>query len=163
MNKDLEDLKRGIERQLQGGGYIVFHARSRFSEDFSPIFWNTALHPNPSEFLETALSVGIKLIVFHHREFTAELLAEAFEKFESASLPRERRREVERDLKRMKGFEGFTCSVELSYDFDGRTYLFEVTAPWYDDYLDLLDDLDDSLDLGEDDEPPSMSGYFSQN
>ena len=64
-------------------------------------------------------------------------------------------------MKRLKGYEGFTSAVELSYDFDGRTYLYEATAPWYDEYLDLLYDLDDSMDAGE--EPPPMSSYFSQN
>ncbi len=161
MKQDLDSLKREIEHQLHDGGYIVFHARSRFSEDFSPILWDSALRPNPAEFFETALSVGVKLIVFHHREFGAQVLEEAFEKLEAADLPRERNREVERELKRLKDFEGFTCVIELSFDFDGRTYLYEATAPWYDQYLDLLDDLDDAVEMGE--EPPPMSGYFSQN
>lgn len=161
MRQDLDNLKREIERQLHDGAYVVFHARSRFTDDGSPILWDTASRPNPSEFLETALSIGVKLIIFHHREFGTEVLDEAFEKLEAAGLPRERHREVERDLKRLKTYEGFTSAIELSFDFDGRTYLYEATAPWYDEYLDLLDDLDDAIEIGE--EPPPMSGYFSQN
>jgi hypothetical protein len=161
MRQDLDNVKREIEKQLRDGAYVVFHARSRFSDDASPILWDTGMKPNPAEFLETALSIGVKLIVFHHREFGPEILEEAFEKLEAAALPRERQREVERELKRLKTYEGFTSAIELSFDFDGRTYLYEATATWYDEYLDLLDDLDDAMDTGE--EPPPMSGYFSHN
>jgi hypothetical protein len=162
MRQDLDNLKRDIERQLHDGAYIVFHARSRFTEDAAPILWDTTLRPNPAEFLETALSVGVKLIVYHYREFGPQTIEEAFEKLEAAGLPRERHREIDRELKRLKGYEGFTSAIELSFDFDGRTYLFELTAPWYDEYLDLLDDLDDSIEMNE--EPPPMGGgYFSQN
>lgn len=163
MSMELEDLKRDIERQLHDGSYVVFHARSRFTDGFVPILWDQDQHPNPAEFLETALSVGVKFIIYHHREFTPEVLSEAFEKLEAATVPRERQREIERQMKRLKGFEGFTCSIELSYDFDGRTYLYEATAPWYDEYLDLLDELDDFIDFDDEDEAPPMSGYFSQN
>ena len=161
MRQDLDNLKRDIERQLDEGAYVVFYARSRFTDDVPPILWDTGLRPNPAEFLETALSIGVKLIVFHHREFGARVLEEAFEKLESADLPRERFREIERELKRLKVYEGFTSAIELSFDFDDRTYLYEATAPWYDEYLDLLDDLDEAIEMGE--EPPPMSGYFSQN
>ena len=161
MRQDLDNLKRDIERQLHEGAYVVFHARSRFTDSSVPILWDTSLHPSPSEFLETALSVGVKLIVFHHREFGPHILEEAFEKLEAAELPRERHREMDRELKRLQGYEGFTSAIELSFDFDGRTYLYEATAPWYDSYLDLLDDLDQEIEMT--DEPPPMGGYFSQN
>lgn len=161
MRQDLDNLKCDIERQLHEGAYVVYYARSRFTDDSVPILWDTGLRPNPSEFLETALSVGVKLIVFHSRDFGPHVLEEALEKLEAAELPRERQREVERELNRLKGYEGFTSAIELSFDFDGRTYLYEATAPWYDAYLDLLDDLDHEIEIN--DEPPPMSGYFSQN
>ncbi len=161
MRQDLDNLKLDIERQLQDGAYVVFYARSRFNDQSPPILWDVSLRPNPADFLDTALSIGVKLIVFHHREFGPLVLDEAFEKLEAADLARERHREMERELKRLKGYEGFTSAIELSFDFDGRTYLYEATAPWYDEYLDLLDDLDEAMELGE--EPPPMSGYFSQN
>jgi len=161
MRQDIDNLKRDIERLLDEGAYVVYYARSRFTDDAPPILWDTNLRPNPAEFLETALSIGVKLIVFHHREFGPGILEEAFEKLEAADLARERYREVERELKRLKGYEGFTSAVELSFDFDGRTYLYEATAQWYDEYLDLLDDLDEVMEMGE--EPPPLGGYFSQN
>jgi hypothetical protein len=161
MRQDLDNLKRDIERQLQEGAYVVFYARSRFTDQAMPILWDVQLRPEPGEFLETALSVGVKLIVFHRREFGAQVIEEAAEKLEAADLPRERHREIERELKRLRAYEGFTSAIELSFDFDGRTYLYEVTAPWYDEYLDMLDDIDDAIEMS--DEPPPMGGYFSQN
>lgn len=161
MRQDLDNLKREIERQLRDGGYIVFHAQSRFTDQMPPILWDVQRHPDPAEFLETTLSVGVKLVVFHYREFSAAVLEEAIEKLEAADLARERHREIERQLKRLQGYEGFTSAIELSFDFDGRTYLYEITAAWYDEYLDLLDDIDESIEMDE--EPPAMGGYFSQN
>ena len=161
MRQDLDNLKRDIERQLQDGAYVVFHARSRFTDEAVPILWDASLHPDPGEFLETALSIGVKLVVFHHRDFPANIVEEAIEKLEAAELPRDRHREMERELRRLKGYEGFTSAIELSFDFDGRTYLYEATALWYDEYLDLLDDLDDAIEMTEG--PPPMGGYFSQN
>ncbi len=161
MRQDLDNLKLDIERQLQEGAFVVYYARSRFNEQNPPILWDANVRQNPSDFLETALSVGVKLIVFHHREFGPHVLDEAVEKLEASDLAREKHREMERELKRLKGYEGFTSAIELSFDFDGRTYLYEATAAWYDEYLDLLDDLDDAMEMGE--EPPPLSGYFSQN
>jgi hypothetical protein len=161
MRQDLDNLKRDIERQLQEGAYVVFYARSRFTDQAMPILWDVQLRPEPAEFLETALSIGVKLIVFHRREFGPQVIEEAAEKLEAADLPRERFREIERELKRLRAYEGFTSAIELSFDFDGRTYLYEVTAPWYDEYLDMLDDIDDAIEMSG--EPPPMGGYFSQN
>ena len=161
MRQDLDSLKRDIERHLLDGAYVVFHARSRFTDEAQPILWDATLRPDPAEFLEIALSIGVKLVVFHNREFGAHLVDEAIEKLEAADWPRERQREMERELRRLKVYEGFTSAIELSFDFDGCTYLYEATAPWYDEYLDLLDDIDDSIEMTE--EPPSMGGYFSQN
>ena len=105
MRQDLDNLKRDIERHLQDGAYVVFHARSRFTDEALPILWDANLRADPAEFLETALSIGVKLIVFHHREFGTHVIDEALEKLEAAELPRERHREMERELRRLKGYD----------------------------------------------------------
>jgi hypothetical protein len=146
---------------LHDGAYVVFHARSWFTEDAGSRFCGTPPPVRTRRSFSRRRSAG-EAYVYHYREFGPQTIEEAFEKLEAAGLPRERHREIDRELKRLKGYEGFTSAIELSFDFDGRTYLFELTAPWYDEYLDLLDDLDDSIEMNE--EPPPMGGgYFSQN
>ena len=62
----------------------------------------------------------------------------------------------------LHGFEGFTCALELSFDYQGRVYLFNLRAEWYDDYLDLVEELDASIP-GEDEDDEEMGGYYSRN
>ncbi|MBM3795041.1 MAG: hypothetical protein FJW31_13445 [Acidobacteria bacterium] len=163
MRQDLDNLRKEIDRLLRDGAYVVYHSRSRVDETMMPILWDTERHPDPSEFLDTALSIGVKLVVYHYREMTEQVLEDGFEKLEAAGLPRDRHRELERELKRLKGYVGFTSDIELSFDFDRQTYMYEATAPWYNDFLNVLDELDEIFQMGGE-EPPSMGGgYFSQN
>ena len=64
----------------------------------------------------------------------------------------------------MRDYSGFTCALELSFDYQGRVYLFSLRAEWYEDYLDLLEEIDAAIpgEEGEEDQG-SMGGYFSQN
>jgi hypothetical protein len=50
----------------------------------------------------------------------------------------------------------------LSFDYQGRLYLFGLRTEWYDELSDIVDEIDASLpepDEGDDD----MGGYFSRN
>ena len=59
----------------------------------------------------------------------------------------------------------FTCAIELSFDLQGRIYVFDLRTDWYEELTDLLDELHvlgagDGDDEGDD---TPMSGYFSKN
>jgi hypothetical protein len=38
-----------------------------------------------------------------------------------------------------------------------------VRAEWYDDYLDLVEELEAAIPDGDEDEDDSMGGYYSRN
>jgi hypothetical protein len=166
--KDLEAIKTQIEEVLGASGVVVFRGRSRESEPLNlAINWDTGQHPDPKGFLDAAMALGVKVIVYHHQVFSQDLIDLAQDNLESAELPVEDRRDYERTLRRLKGYVGFTASVELSFDLDGQTYFYSLAAPWYDELQNMMDDIDaiEGLggygDAGEDDGP--LGGYFSQN
>ena len=104
------------------------------------------------------------MIVFHHRQFGQDYIDDAMERLEAAELPPEDRRALERRLNALRGYEGFTCLLELSFDHQGRVYYFSLRTEWYEDLLDILDEIDASdPDQEEEEGEEPMGGYFSRN
>ena len=166
MRQDLDTLKQEVEQALAAHGFVVFRGEYRANEGLGEIYWDTESQPQPLEFLQAAAALDVKLLVFHERRMTALMREEATEKLEAAQLPRDEYREMERTIRKLKDFDGFTCSLQLSFDFANNTYLYETRTSWYDEFLKLLDDLDDAFEGGEDgpeDEPGPLGGYFSHN
>lgn len=162
MNLNLDTLKTEILDFLTGQGFVVFHGYSRLADSDSFVAWDTDRHADYRMFLDAARRAGIKLVVYHHREFTAEHLEEASERLEECDLSAEERRNIERRLRDLGGYEGFTCALELSFDYENRIYLFNLRAEWYEDYLDLLEEIDASVPEDDSDDD-SIDGYFSRN
>jgi hypothetical protein len=162
MNSDFDTLKTEILDYLEKGGFVVFHGLSRLGDPAPSIHWDAARFPDFKLFLDSAKQAGAGLIVFHHRQFAAEDIDEGLEELEESGLPVEEQRSIEHRLHEMRAFEGFTCALELSFDLQGRTYIFNLRAEWYEDFLDAVDEIESSLaDEGEDGE--AMGGYFSRN
>jgi hypothetical protein len=124
------------------------------------IYWDTDRHSDFKLFLECALKIGVRLIHFHTREFTLAHREEALEQLEDADLPRDEKRTLERRIEDLAIYEGFTCAIELSFDFEGRVYLFEMQTDWYEEWHDILDELEGSL---PDEDAGSFGGYYSSN
>jgi hypothetical protein len=165
MKLELNDLKTRIESAIAAKGIVLFRSFDRDPE--AAIRWNARTYPDPEEFIEAAARLGVQVICFHDLRFEAEVLASAVEEMRQGDASRAVLRDFERDLRRFREFEGFLCSLELSFDHGGETYLFTLQTEWYQEYLehlDAVDDLLDGLDGGDEgDEPGSMSGYFSKN
>jgi hypothetical protein len=163
MRQDLDALKQQVEGELTRRGFVVFHGIGRIDESRdAPVFWDTERHGDPSEFLDAAAGLGVKLIVYHDRPFQARQVEEAFEKLEATDLPREEKREMERTLRRLKEYVGFICLLELSFHHENRQYLFELAAPWFAEFVAVDDELDDALEETDDEAGP-LGGYYSQN
>ncbi len=162
MKPDLDTLKTEILDYLEKAGFVVFHGYSRVGDATPAIYWDTVRFPDFKPFLDSAKQAGVNLIVFHHREFTAEDIDEALEELEECGLPSEEQRSLHQRLRDMRAFEGFTCALELSFDYQGRAYIYDLRAEWYEDFLDVVDEIESSIsDEEEGDE--SMGGYFSRN
>jgi len=146
---------------MEAEGFVVFHGYSRLADADSFVAWDTDRLPDYRSFLSAAKMAGVKMIVYHFREFSTTHLEDAEERLEESELAVEERRGIERRLRGLHAFEGFTCALELSFDYQGRVYLFNLRAEWYDDYLDLVEELDAALP--DEDEDEDMGGYYSRN
>lgn len=164
MALNLDALKDEILAYLQAEGFTVFHGFTRQLDELPCVYWDTINRPDYRAFLEAARQVGAKLIVFQARPFMAEMVDRALADLKRANLSREEERNFERQLRKFRDYEGFTCAVELSFDYQSRVYLFSLEAEWYEDYLELTDRIEAAIPEEEqEDEEDSMGGYFSRN
>jgi hypothetical protein len=161
MNLNLDELKNEVLAYMESEEFVVFHGYSRLADADSFVAWDTDRLPEYRSFLSAAKKTGVKMIVYHFREFSPTHMEDAEERLEESELAPEERRTIERRLRGLRAFEGFTCALELSFDYQGRVYLFNLRAEWYDDYLNLVEELDAALP--DEDEDEDMGGYYSQN
>jgi len=162
MRPNLDSLAEEILQYLKGENIIVFRCMSRAADQARFIDWDTELEPDFRSFLECAAALGVRLIHFHRREFRSHHREEALAMLEDLGLSREAKRELERRIRDLSIYEGFTCAVELTFDFEGRVYLYEMQTEWYEEWQDILDDLELDSD-GDDDEASGFGGFYSNN
>ncbi len=153
-----------MERYLAEQGFNVFFGHSRVLDSLPIIYWDCERYPDFRKYLGVARSAEAKLVVFHYREFTRDVIDDALDRLEAAGMAQDESRPLERRLKELRKYEGFTCALELSFDYEGRIYVFDLTTDWYDELSDIQEEIDlNSMDDEDDDEEGPLSGYFSQN
>jgi hypothetical protein len=164
MKQNLDALKNEIADYLASRGFAVFYGQARGDEGRG-LYWDAAHYPDFRGFLAVAETLGVKLIVFHHRVFTAAALDGAFEELEEADVPAEERLPLERRLRELRVYQGLTAVIELSFDYDGRTYLYEIESDWYRQFMDTLDEIESYFPEENEEEggQDSFGGYFSRN
>lgn len=163
MKLNLDTLKEEILDHLRSEGFVVFHGYSRLAGSDSFVSWDTDGHPDFREFLLAARQAGVKLVVFHQRLFGPEMLEDARERLEMADLTEAERRTVGRRLSEFEPYEGFTCVLELSFDYQGRVYIFHLSAEWFEDYEDLMEEIEAAVEEEPEEGDESLGGYYSSN
>jgi hypothetical protein len=164
MKPNLDVLKDEIPAQLSTQGFVVFSGFCRNGQAHPVAYWDTTRNPDFQAFLAAASQVGVKVVVFSHLEFARGMVDEALDSLEDCELPAEERRGYEHRLQGMLSFQGFTCALEASYDYAGRTYVYELQAEWYGEFLRILDEIDGySPEDEEGEEDGSVGDYFSRN
>jgi len=164
MKANLDTLKNEILEHLRAQGFVTFHGFSRLVSSKSPVSWDTRRHPDYKAFLAAAAYLGVKLVVFHYQEFQEGEIDEALERLEESEMDPQERRSIERRLREMRVYQGLVSGIELSFDHEGRTYLFNVFTDWCLEFMSVNDEIDSYLmeeDEEEDEEP--LGGYFSRN
>jgi hypothetical protein len=164
MKTNLESLSSEIQEYLISHGIAIFHGVARVFDNTPAIYWNIESHPDFRDFLATAQSAGVKLVTLYANEFDESLIDDALDQLDDPTLPRDERRGLEKRLKELRGFAGFTCQIELSFDLGPRVYVFDLRTDWFEELNDLLDTIEMVAGDGDDElgEEPSH-GYFSQN
>src|SRR5579875_67011 len=164
MGLDLEALRTEIQAYLDDSGAAVFHGYHHASENAGPVLWDTERHPNFREFLSAGQKAGVKLFVFQHESFSLERLDEAMEQLEETDLTREEKRAYEARLRQLQTYDGFTCSLGLSFSLEGRGYVYEVHTDWYQALNDIMVELETAFqDEENEDSDGSMGRFFSRN
>ncbi len=162
MALDLETLRTEVDAFLASGKLAVFYASHRAVDPLGHVYWDVEGHPDFREFLTLAEQAGVRLVVFHHLALSIDQIDEALEELQQTEFSREEKRQFETRLRKLREYEGFTCSVELSFSLQDRTYVFEVQTDWYESLNDILAELD-AASGEEEEEDNSLGGYFSNN
>ena len=159
---DLETLRTEMLTHLQTSGISVFHAGHRALDPLNQIYWDVEDHPDYRAFVAVAKQAGAKLIHFYHQNLSAAQVDDALDALEDSDFTREEKRHYETRLRELRTYEGFTCSVELSFCLDNRIYVFELHTEWYESLTDILAELE-VADEDEVEDDPALGGYFSNN
>ena len=165
MDLNLDTLKREILEYLDSTGFAVFHSSPGGLEGLPLVLWDSEGFPDYQMFLDVARKAGCKMIAFASREFESSDLDDLLGQLEDCEMTREERREHEGRLRKMRIFEGVTCSLELAFDYHNRLYVYELQPDWYEEFLNIEDEIISSLagDDDEDDGGDALGPYFSKN
>ncbi|HYL76635.1 MAG TPA: hypothetical protein VEU96_20645 [Bryobacteraceae bacterium] len=159
---NLDTLNTEILQYLEDSGLVIFHGHSRAMDEMPAVYWDCEQYPDFKLFLQTAQAAGVKVIVFHQRRFDSQEVDDVLEQLAECDFSREEQREYKRRLNALRVNDGQICAIELSFDHQGRVFLFDLRTEWYDELGDIAAEIDImSSGAGEDDEP--LGGYFSKN
>lgn len=165
MDLNLDTLKREILEYLETAGFAVFRSSPGGLEGLPMVLWDVEHFPDYQAFLDVARKAGVDLVLFAAAEFESSDLDELVDQLEDCELTREERREYESRIRELRIYEGVTCSLELAFDHHSRLYVYEVQPDWYDDFLNLEEEINsrfaDESDLEQGGD--SLGGYFSKN
>lgn len=163
MKPNLDILKPEIELYLEEAGLAVFYGYSRQLDSSLAVYWDCEQYSDYRQFIQSARAAGAKLIVFHQREFFSEQIDDAVEKLQACELPLQQTRSFEERLNDLRHHEGSVCAIELSFDHEGRVYLFDLTTDWFDDFSEMLDEIQLLIPDPDDSDDSPIGGYFSRN
>jgi hypothetical protein len=162
---NLDTLKREILDYLETAGFAVFRSSAGGLEGLPMVLWDVEHYPDYQAFLDVARKAGATLVMFAVAEFETGDLDELTEQLEDCDLTRDERREFDSRIRELRAFEGVTCTLELAFDHNARLYVYEVQPDWYEEFLNLEEEInsrfadDTDLEQGGD----SLGGYFSKN
>ncbi|HME10203.1 MAG TPA: hypothetical protein VKG25_24330 [Bryobacteraceae bacterium] len=164
---NLDALKLEIETALAEEGLAIFYGHTRALEPSEVVYWDVEHYPDYKLFLKAAKAAGSQLLVLHHHSLTSDQVDDVLDELEACDMPREEYRSIERKLQDLRVYEGFTCSIELSFDHGGRMYMMGFRSEWYRELLEIQGDLEilggAGPDLDDEEDESGMGGYFSRN
>jgi hypothetical protein len=167
MLPDLDKLKTQLPPELESRGFVVFHGLPRADEESGAVLWDTAQRPDYLEFLDCAGKLGIKVIVLNSRPFEQTSLDDVSDELEALDMAPSERRDLERRLKALKPYTGFTANLEMSFDYNGAVYVYEIRSEFMNEFLSIMSEVDTGIFPGgfEDDGPDTTPGgsFFSRN
>jgi hypothetical protein len=167
MKANLDTLRTEIRDYLESRGLAVFHGLPRAFDERTAVYWNTPQYNDYRAFATAAETSGVKLIALNALEFNESVIDSALEQLQEHEMPLNERRPIEKRLRELRAYSGFTCQIELSFDLAPRVYVFDLRTEWFDELNDMLDSIDESFEGEQDDDEGDVgephAGYFSKN
>jgi hypothetical protein len=163
LDLNLDTLKREIIEYLESRQFAVFRSIPGSLEGAQMVLWDTEHYPDYQMFLDAAGKAGVKLILFASAEFEASDIDDLLEQIEDMEFEDDEDHDYQSRLRKMRAYEGVTCSLELAFNHDGRLYVYEARTDWYEEFVGIEDEIATSMAGDELDEGDSLGGYFSQN
>jgi hypothetical protein len=163
---DLDTLKQEILAFLDASSFAVFRSYPGGLEGMPLICWDCERFPDYRMFLEAAQKLHVQLILVATREFEQSEIDEEVEELDSSDMPRDERRSFDTRLAKYKKYTSQTCSLELAFDHNSRMYVYEVHPDWYDEFVELSEEIAEAVEIGEpgdDEEEGGMGGFYSNN
>jgi hypothetical protein len=163
---DLDTLKQEILAFLEASNFAVFRSYPGGLEGMPLICWDCERFPDYRMFLEAAEKLHVQLILVATREFEQSEIDEEVEELDSSDMPRDERRAFDTKLAKYKKYTSQTCSLELAFDHNARMYVYEVHPDWYDEFVELSEEIAEAVDMGDsgdDEEEGGMGGFYSNN
>ncbi len=111
------------------------------------------------------------MILYYDQDLSEETIADAEDALELAVLEPEEYREYARQIGELRSYIGFTSRLGVGFASEGMFYWFDLESPWYEELVDMLEDLHLSgfpregiggADEDEDEDPP-IGNFYSNN
>ena len=163
MALDLETLRNDVQAYFDEAGLPVFYGYYRLMDATNQVNWDVEMHPDFREFLATGQRAGVQLFVYSYQSFSLDQIDDALELLDDSMLPPDEKRSFETRLRQLQAYEGFTCSLDLSFSFNGQTYTYGRETEWYQSLNEILAELEVMGDVEEPAEEDGLGGYFSKN
>lgn len=163
MDLNLDTLKREILAYLEDNGFVIFRSHPGGLEGLPMITWDSESYPDYQMFVAAARQAGAKLILFASRDFEFSEIEDAIDQLPDCEFSHEERRDYERRLKALRIHEGATCSIELAFDYHSRLYVYELQPDWFEEFVNICDEITLNMPAGDDDEEDSLGSFYSNN
>ena len=161
---NLETLKQEMLDYLGASDFAVFRAWPGSFDAMEVVGWDSEACPDYRMFLDTARKAGEKLITFSARLFEDAEAEAALEDLEAVEITREEHIGYERRIRAARRHVGQLCSLELSFVHGTRIYTYELMTAWYEEFLDLCDEIASCLpEAAPGGHDGSLGGYYSAN
>ena len=164
MDLNLDTLKREILEYLEGSGFTVFHSSPGGLDNQAMVLWDAERFPDYRMFLDVARQLGCKLVCFASRELQPEEIDDLLLQLDESTLDRDEARDYQSRLRGLRTYEGVTCTLELAFDYASRLYVYDVQPDWYEEFLNIEDEIISQFETGDDvDDNDTLGGYYNKN
>ena len=163
MDLNLDSLAHDILQHLEDSEFAVFHSSPGGLDRLQMVLWDSKRYPDYRMFLDVAHKAGVKIILFGADELSRADIDNLKEQLDDLELSRDERRDYESRLRHCRDYEGRTCTLEIAFSLDGRMYVYDVQPDWYDEFVDLEDEIISRMGDDDIEDDDTLGGYYSKN